>query len=179
LNAIAFSDYPYPAGTSNYTELKTLITQVLQNGSYTTNGVTYNCTSLAVALNSSNNHEVFDVNGVSICSGLPGTQTNFPVTLTRIDRQQLTSDNLSVRAYPNPFNRSINFNISSAAQGKATLEIFDMLGRRLALVYEGNLESGTAKTITYKVPNAQRVSMIYKLTVGSQTIYGKLLPNKE
>lgn len=182
LNSIAFDgQYPYPAGTSSYSELYTLILNVLKSGSYTINGKTYTCASLAVALSVANNHEVFDKNGVSLCSGLPGTQVLPTITfrLPRTDLQQLATDNLSVTAYPNPFNSSISFNLSSAAQGKATLEIFDMLGRRLALVYKGNLEAGAPKTISYRVPNAQRVPIIYKLTLGGQAIYGKLLPTKE
>jgi hypothetical protein len=179
LNAIAFSDYPYPAGVSNYTDLKAVITAVLTNVG---DKKGYDCASLAIALNDANNHEVFDENGLSVCSGLPITQTLLPAITFRVpptDQQQLAPDKLSVQTYPNPFSSTVSFNISSAANGKARLEIFDMLGRRLALVYEGNLDAGTQKTVLYKVKSQQMIPMIYKLTVGNQSVYGKLLPSKK
>jgi hypothetical protein len=87
-----------------------------------------------------------------------------------------TATKMSVTAYPNPYDNSINFSISSATAGRATLEVYDLLGRKMGVVYEGNIESGRGRSISYLVPMSQRVPMIYKLTVGTNTVYGKLLP---
>jgi hypothetical protein len=86
------------------------------------------------------------------------------------------TDDLQVAAYPNPYNSSINFQIASPIQGKASLEVYDLLGRKLAIVYQGNLDAGKQRTINYKVPSSMHVPMIYKLRVGNKTTFGKLLP---
>jgi hypothetical protein len=83
---------------------------------------------------------------------------------------------LKVAAYPNPFNRSIHFNFVSPVTGKALLEMYDLVGRRIAVVFEGSVDAGMQKAIQYKVNSAQRVPMIYKLTIGDKTSFGKLLP---
>jgi hypothetical protein len=85
---------------------------------------------------------------------------------------------LQVQAYPNPFNSSVNFVLVSPVSGKANLEIYDMLGRRLAIVYQGSLQAGVQKTINYRVPTPYKVPIVYKLSVGSNSSRGKLLPDK-
>lgn len=86
---------------------------------------------------------------------------------------------LQVHAYPNPFNSTINFNFVSPLSGKASLEVFDLLGRKLAVVYDGTVDANRPRSMTYKVPGAQMVPMIYRLTVGDQSTKGTLLPAKQ
>jgi hypothetical protein len=85
-------------------------------------------------------------------------------------------NDLQVAAYPNPYNSSISFQFVSPAAGKASLEVYDLLGRKLAVIYQGNVDAGKQRTVNYKVPSTQHVPMIYKLRVGSKTTFGKLLP---
>lgn len=86
---------------------------------------------------------------------------------------------LKIAAYPNPFNHTVNFNFVTPVSGKASLEIYDLIGRRLAVVFEGNVDAGMQKNISYQVPAVHRVPMIYKLSVGDKTTYGKMLPGTE
>jgi hypothetical protein len=86
---------------------------------------------------------------------------------------------LQVHAYPNPFNSIINFNFVSPVSGKARLEVFDLLGRKLANVYQGDVEANMQRSIPYKVPSAHMVPMIYKLTVGDRSTRGTLLPGNQ
>jgi hypothetical protein len=83
----------------------------------------------------------------------------------------------SVTAYPNPFSDQVMFRILSPVSGRAILETYDFLGRRMAVIYHGNVEAGVQRTVTYKIPATQRVPMIYTLRVGDRIISGKLFPN--
>ena len=85
---------------------------------------------------------------------------------------------LKVNAYPNPYNTSVNFEFVSPISGALTLEVYDLLGRRLGLVFSGNVAAGAQKIIAYKVPAAQNTVMIYKLKIGDRMVNGKLLPAK-
>ena len=98
---------------------------------------------------------------------------------TSVDRSaagiEVPSD-LKMTAYPNPYNNTISFNFTSPVSGKALLEVYDVVGKRLAIVFEGQVDAGMQKAVNYNVPSAQRVPMIYKLSIGGKTSFGKLLP---
>jgi hypothetical protein len=109
----------------------------------------------------------------------PTAQQVSPAT-NQIGKTKVTPDikDLQVQAYPNPFSNTVNFVLVSPVSGKANLEIYDMLGRKLAVVYQGNLQAGVQRTVSYKVPLAYKVPIVFKLTVGSMSSRGKLLPDK-
>jgi hypothetical protein len=86
---------------------------------------------------------------------------------------------LGVIAYPNPYNDEVNFNFVSPESGRTVLEIYDLVGRKIAVVFEGYTEAGIQKTITYKIPASQRVAMIYRLIVGNKSSSGKLFPGNK
>ena len=88
-------------------------------------------------------------------------------------------NDLQVAAYPNPYNSSVSFQFVSPSAGKASLEVYDLLGRKLAIIYQGNVDAGKQKTVNYKVPANLHIPMIYKLRVGNKTTFGKLLPGNE
>jgi hypothetical protein len=83
----------------------------------------------------------------------------------------------TVTAYPNPYSDQVMFRILSPVSGRASLEAYDFLGRKMAVIYQGNVEAGVQRTVTYKIPATQRVPMIYTLRVGDRIINGKLFPN--
>jgi hypothetical protein len=113
------------------------------------------------------------------CSATCVNTTIATVAARAITPTEAVSD-LQVHAYPNPFNSTINFNFVSPVSGKASLEVFDLLGRKLANVYQGNVDANKPQAIPYKVPSAHMVPMIYRLTVGDHSTRGTLLPgNKE
>jgi hypothetical protein len=88
---------------------------------------------------------------------------------------QLSND-IQVRAYPNPYSSNVNFQFASPVSGKAVLEVYDMVGRKLAVVFQGYVQAGTVKTVSYTIPFSQRVPIIYKLKIGKLSGKGKLLP---
>jgi hypothetical protein len=85
---------------------------------------------------------------------------------------------LSVTSYPNPYYDNIRFMVESDVSGMGTLEVYNMLGEKLQVVYTGFIFSGKPQTIEYKVPLAHRTNLFYVFRVGNKTVNGKLLhPN--
>jgi hypothetical protein len=62
------------------------------------------------------------------------------------------------------------------ASGRGALAIFDVLGRKLVTVFDGDFMEGFEKTASYRLGAAKRQPLIYILTIGNRIIYGKLFP---
>ena len=77
-----------------------------------------------------------------------------------------------------PFGSEVNFEFKSGITGHATLELFDVLGHKLAVVYSGDVNAQVPYSVSYKVPAGYKVSMIYKLAIGKEVLHGILLPEK-
>jgi hypothetical protein len=94
----------------------------------------------------------------------------------RLQVEQPASD-IQVKAFPNPYFSSVNFQFVSPSSGKATLEIYDLMGRKLAVAYEGQVQAGVPVSFTYNIAAKHHVPMVYKLNVGERSSRGKLLPS--
>ena len=86
---------------------------------------------------------------------------------------------LTVQAFPNPYTDEVNFRIVSPVSGKALLEVYDMVGRKMAVVYQGNISANNQKAIKYNVPALSKTPMIFKLSVGNLKTRGSLIPTKD
>ena len=82
---------------------------------------------------------------------------------------------LNVSTFPNPFRDNVRFLIHSDFSGKGTLEVYDMSGAKLQVVYSGYIYSGKAQTIEYRVPTLYRTNLMYVLRVGDKVVSGKLI----
>jgi hypothetical protein len=82
----------------------------------------------------------------------------------------------SVTAYPNPYSSIVHFNLKTAAAGRGSLVIYDVLGRRVATVFEGDMPAGDDRTVNYNFGVIPRQPLIYIFRIGDQVIHGKLMP---
>ncbi len=96
----------------------------------------------------------------------------------RIGNETINVSTTNVTAYPNPFRNEVRFNVVTPKSGNAVLELYDMLGRKMAIVYQGYLQAGIQKTIIYRVPAFHHVPMIYRLKINEKVMNGKLLPGE-
>jgi hypothetical protein len=102
-----------------------------------------------------------------------------PVTFARPTSEQITSaKDPSINAYPNPYNSEVNFQFVSPVSGQAALEVYDVVGRRLSVVFSGRVDANIQRTATYKVPALQRIPLFYRLSVDGKTVVGKVLPGE-
>ncbi len=80
---------------------------------------------------------------------------------------------LTINAYPNPFLEQLNFRFVSPVSGKAVLEVYNVHGQRLGVVFDGNVTSGVQNFARFSNEGATGI-LIYKLNVGGQVLTGKV-----
>jgi hypothetical protein len=107
---------------------------------------------------------VKDANG---CTGIAA-----PVTVSLPINCRIT-----IVATPNPYNDEVRFIIQSNIAGPATLDVFNVLGQKLATVFRGTLPVGTT-VVKYFVPGGQRINLVYALHFDNDKLTGKLLNSR-
>lgn len=80
-----------------------------------------------------------------------------------------------VVAVPNPYRDRIKFNLLSMVSGTGSLELYNIMGQKIATVYEGYVQAGREFTKEFSVPVDKRSTLIYVFKVGDQRITGKLV----
>jgi hypothetical protein len=80
---------------------------------------------------------------------------------------------ITVTAYPNPYNnrnRVVNFRVAVPTTSKVTLEVYDVLGRRLAIVYNGIVTADIPVFAQYNIPSIVKGALFYRLTTADGKI---------
>jgi hypothetical protein len=103
----------------------------------------------------------------NLCTGLAA-----PVTVSLPLNCRIT-----IVASPNPYNDMVRFVIQSNIAGPATLDVFNVLGQKLATVFKGTLPVGTT-VVKYFVPGGQRINLVYALHFDNDKLTGKLLNSR-
>jgi len=80
----------------------------------------------------------------------------------------------TVKAYPNPFDNKVTFEVNVATAGDASLEIYNAMGQKLKTVYQGHLNAGK-QLFELAMPKQQQATLIYVFRSGDKKISGKLL----
>ena len=80
-----------------------------------------------------------------------------------------------VKAVPNPYTDKIRFNLVSGVSGIGSLELYNSLGQKIAVVFQGYVQAGTELNKEYNVPREQRSTLIYVFKVGEQKVTGKMI----
>jgi hypothetical protein len=115
------------------------------------------------------------------CASLPNDCGTFTHARSTQTVTHVTDDDLrvtqqpTVLAAPNPFSDKIRFSIKSPVAGRASLELFNMMGQKLKTIYEGNMSKDMIQTIEYNVPFSQRANLIYLFRIGTYKSSGKLI----
>lgn len=76
--------------------------------------------------------------------------------------------------YPNPFNPSTTIVFGLPESGKVHLEVFDVLGRKVATLINGELKTAGRHTLNFDAKNLSSGMYIYRLQAGNTTITKKL-----
>jgi glucose/arabinose dehydrogenase len=96
-------------------------------------------------------------------------------TSTGTSNNELPVDFELEQNYPNPFNPSTSIRIGiPAGGGAARLEVFDLLGRKVATLVDQALPAGW-QTVTFNADNLNSGIYIYRLETAGQTIVRKMM----
>ncbi|MEP4922934.1 MAG: T9SS type A sorting domain-containing protein, partial [Balneola sp.] len=76
--------------------------------------------------------------------------------------------------YPNPFNPSTSIGFGLPQSAKVTLEVFDVLGRKVATLLNAQNKTAGRHTINFDALNLASGMYIYRLQAGSSIITKKL-----
>jgi hypothetical protein len=69
--------------------------------------------------------------------------------------------------YPNPFNPSTSISFTLGSTGRASLKVFDLLGKEVATVAEGTFNAGELNTFTFNAENLTSGVYYYRLQSNS------------
>ncbi|MDZ7315731.1 MAG: T9SS type A sorting domain-containing protein [candidate division KSB1 bacterium] len=87
-----------------------------------------------------------EVKNAAFALELPPLSVTAMLLTGRVDETRVSHASaafeLNLSAAPNPFNPQTRLAVEIPAAGKVTLEVFDVLGRRVAVLYEGFCEAG-------------------------------------
>jgi len=77
-------------------------------------------------------------------------------------------------AYPNPFNPTTNINFELPEATKVMLTVYDVNGRLVSTLVDGNREAGV-HDVTFDASNLASGMYIYNLTAGDFSATGKMV----
>jgi hypothetical protein len=83
------------------------------------------------------------------------------------------ADELSLQAYPNPFNPTTNITFTLPAKGKASLVVYDLLGREVATLVNKVLAAGK-QAFRFDASNLANGVYLYQLRTANQVITQKM-----
>ncbi len=99
---------------------------------------------------------------------------NIPVSSDRKIKQTFETG-FNVKAYPNPFKDRVQFNIESTVSGKGSLVVYNLLGKKVTTVFEGDVYAGSKQIVDFTLPTLDQSNYIYKFTLNGKQIVGKLI----
>jgi hypothetical protein len=120
-------------------------------------------------------HRAYGSNGSVSSQGEPSSVTVTRGVVTNIEDDLNLPAQVSLdQNYPNPFNptTTIQFSLPEAAQ--TTLEVYNMLGQRVAMLVNENLSAGT-HAISFDASSLASGTYIYRLTSGNFTQTRKMM----
>lgn len=87
--------------------------------------------------------------------------------------EPVVTSSLSVVAYPNPFTDKVSFVVETGLSGTGSLELYDIAGQRVAVVYQGLFSAGK-QSFEARLTRSQATSLIYVVTIGNKRVTGKV-----
>lgn len=80
-----------------------------------------------------------------------------------------------ISSYPNPFSESTTIRFTAKENGYTSLKVYDITGREVATLFDGNAEVGVTYTQDFKASNKQAGVYIYRLVNGGTAKSGTML----
>ncbi|RKD87677.1 T9SS type A sorting domain-containing protein, partial [Mangrovibacterium diazotrophicum] len=133
------------------------------------------------------NPEYYEVGSTGMIDAVPNCTDNTPLPgncslaqASTLDASQ-TFTTLSLKsattitAYPNPFSDNITFEFTANQDGKATIEMFNMFGQKVATVLKQLVTEGEFVKVTYAPEGIVSGTYIYRFILGDTVLNGELI----
>jgi hypothetical protein len=147
-----------------------------KNGKYIIEGIipgTYNVVTDYIDYNPTTIQNVVVNYTGNMSQTLPMSIVPFSVTDARNESETALAFEL-LQNYPNPFNPSTTIKFGLAEKSGVRLAVYDMLGKEVAVLADGTMNSGTYSVVFDGAKLASGV-YLYKLSAGSLVITKKLV----
>ncbi|WP_299819769.1 T9SS-dependent M36 family metallopeptidase [uncultured Pontibacter sp.] len=80
-----------------------------------------------------------------------------------------------ILSYPNPFSESTTISFKARESGYTVLKVYDLTGREVETLFEGNAEQGATYNHSFKAAGKESGVYIYKIVNGNTTRSGTML----
>ena len=97
-----------------------------------------------------------------------------PITSVESDKNQKSYSYVLKQNYPNPFNPSNSIEFKVDTREKVTLDVFNLLGQLVKILFSGTAEIGKTYTIKFDASFLPSGVYIYSLTSDTKTITNKM-----
>ncbi|HTP81142.1 MAG TPA: T9SS type A sorting domain-containing protein, partial [Bacteroidota bacterium] len=77
--------------------------------------------------------------------------------------------------YPNPFNPSTTIQFTVPSDGRASLKVFDILGREVATLVDGEVKAGVLQQATFDASKMSSGIYFARLQFGGKQLMKKML----
>jgi hypothetical protein len=84
----------------------------------------------------------------------------------------------SLKVFPNPFRNRLNFRFAPVVDAQIRLELFDMTGALVEVVFEGLVEANQPVEVHYVPQLRSTAFLFYRLTIGNEVSTGKVMYQK-
>jgi hypothetical protein len=113
-------------------------------------------------------------------NGYPYLNWQYPndsiATGVSANSQELVPRELTLKQnYPNPFNPTTTIEFAVPEDGRATLKIFDILGREVRIVYDGDVKAGYLQKVVFDASRLSSGVYFSRLQYGGKSLLKKLI----
>ncbi len=81
---------------------------------------------------------------------------------------------VTVKAYPNPFSKSVKFAVYAPKAGQASLDVYNTMGQKIKTVFRGYVPAGL-NNFELSLPTQKYASLIYRFMMDKKQISGKVI----
>ncbi|MBT5528281.1 MAG: T9SS type A sorting domain-containing protein, partial [Cytophagia bacterium] len=82
---------------------------------------------------------------------------------------------MSLKAYPNPFKGMANIEFSVPESGKATVEVYNIVGKRVATLFEGEVEKGNSYTEVFHAGELSTGIYLIRLSTATESLVERII----
>jgi hypothetical protein len=92
-----------------------------------------------------------------------------------VETIQGSTNEAELIVYPNPTNSKATFRVVPQSDSKARLELYNLNGSAVQVLFEGNVTAGQTYEINYQPTDRQAGMLLYRLILDGKVLNGKLL----